>query len=933
MKISACYITKNEAKNLPESLNSIKESVDEIVVVDTGSTDNTKEIAYSYGAKVSDYKWHGDFAAARNAAIKQATGDWILFLDADEYFTTETRQNLRQAIENQLDKEALVVKLINLDVEDEVDKEIDSTFVLRIFRRKPEIFYERRIHEYVKKDSVEPLKLGAVPENVLLIHHTGYTPSRSGRKAKRNLELLLEEIKVSQEPQNLYRYLAEAYDGLGETDKAIYYAELDIADGPKPIAYASRCYRMLLLRLNDEKKRRKVLHKAIKDFPLMPEFHAEEAEYLAKELDYEQALQEMKKAVELYDSHVEDGESMQFNTMSREQAVGRIKSWKSLLDKAAELNISSCLMVRDAAGDIESWLEHARVYSDEIIIVDTGSCDRTKEICCEKGYEPISIEWQDDFSIGRNIALDRAKGDWVIFLDVDEYFREPGKVRNLLAKAESQSSKVEGIMLPLVNIDEDAYDCEISRFNALRVWRNRQDYRYEGAIHEALYCKGQSIKGLVRAEYPEIMHTGYSTQRVRAKLERNLRMLLKEIEINGDKPLYARYMADCCYGLKEYGLAEYYAKKALASGVKTLAGDGELYSLWENSMAELGKDFTERYAVVAQGRSAVPADIELQVSEGLLLLAMGKNEQGQQILEKVVSNNLKSNTPSTSAKMLQAITQLAEIKTEIGDLEKAGNLLDWVLVRYPGNDAALDVYATLLRRQGKNTAEIAALLQDKANVSKDWSAWAWKTGQLRLAKYFAGDTEIHEHLDLQKTDWTRIEKETYLRVAASVQDLFMELLSIKTSYEKKKMDWIEEWCRILPDSWQPIVKRYYGSIEQLDAKDEEAYLMGWNILLQRGNAMALASYSRIAIDFEEAVQLKIADDLWQQQEWEAAIFLYQGITQEGIKDCEADYWYHLGTACYYLQEDKALVRECLTKAKTAGCQEKALSAYWQWTKE
>lgn len=907
--------------------------MDEIIVVDTGSTDRTKVVAQSYGAKVYDFAWIGDFSAARNEALKYATGDWIIFLDADEYFTQETRGNLRMAIAGQADKEALVVKLINLDVEDDEDKEIDGTFVLRIFQRKPELYYERRIHEYLKKDASEKLKLGAIPANVLLIYHTGYTPSRSGQKSQRNLALLLEELKVSPEPENLYRYLAEAYDGLGETEKAIHYAEIDIADGPKEIAYASRCYRLLLLRLNDENKRREVLQKAIKAFPLMPEFHAEEAEYLAEELNYEQAVSEMEKAIKLYDTHVEDGESMQFDNSMREQAAGQIKSWKALLHKAAELTISSCLMVRDGADDIARWLDCAQEYSDEILILDTGSSDETLAICRQKGYEPMVMDWQDDFSAGRNLVLERAKNNWIIFLDVDEYFFEPHKVRKLLAKAELQMPQAEGILLPLVNIDEDAYDCEISRMEALRIWRNRPLYRYEGAIHEALYQQGQPLRGLVRTNQLKIMHTGYSTQRVRAKLERNLRMLLKEIELHGEQPIYDRYLADCCYGLKEYELSAHYAQKALASGTKTLAGDGDLYHLWDHSLAELGRGPAECYAVVAQGRKNVPDDKGLQAREGLLLCQMGNKTQGRQVLERVVKENMASRMPSTSADMLQAVCQLAEIKIEEGQLAAARNLLHWVLGEYPGHDAALDVYALLLYKQGMKTPEVADRLQQEISLKKDWVAWAFKMGQLRLVAYWAKTQETEQYPEVLGKDWGEIEEAAALRVACHIQDLFMEILAIKTGTDKICMDWIDEWCNILPDSLHPVIQRYYGRRERLEEKDEEAYMTGWNILLSRPQTPAMAAYSELATDFSEQFQLRIADDLWQRQEWEAAIHLYQGLSQAGIAEQQAEFWYHLGVALYQQQEIPEIVLECLHKAEKHGCREKALSAYLQWTKE
>lgn len=82
--ISLCMITKNEEFFLADCLNSVKELVNEIVIIDTGSTDKTKEIASSFGAKIVDFEWCDDFSAARNESLKHATSDWILVLDADE---------------------------------------------------------------------------------------------------------------------------------------------------------------------------------------------------------------------------------------------------------------------------------------------------------------------------------------------------------------------------------------------------------------------------------------------------------------------------------------------------------------------------------------------------------------------------------------------------------------------------------------------------------------------------------------------------------------------------------------------------------------------------------------------------------------------------------------------------------------------------------
>ena len=112
MKISACVITKNEEKNIGKWLQEMSAIADEMIVVDTGSTDNTVNMAKRAGAKVYHFKWINDFAAAKNHAIEQATGDWILFLDADEYFSDETKHNVRNLLKEHQAKILIILMYI-----------------------------------------------------------------------------------------------------------------------------------------------------------------------------------------------------------------------------------------------------------------------------------------------------------------------------------------------------------------------------------------------------------------------------------------------------------------------------------------------------------------------------------------------------------------------------------------------------------------------------------------------------------------------------------------------------------------------------------------------------------------------------------------------------------------------------------------------------
>ena len=132
MKLSACVIVKNEEKNLPQWLSSMAQLADEMIVVDTGSEDNTKSLAHQAGAKVFDFTWIDDFAAAKNYAIEQASGNWILFLDADEYFAPESVGRVREVIRKRGKNNRVAVLLCRLI---NIDRDRNTGLLIRLFRR------------------------------------------------------------------------------------------------------------------------------------------------------------------------------------------------------------------------------------------------------------------------------------------------------------------------------------------------------------------------------------------------------------------------------------------------------------------------------------------------------------------------------------------------------------------------------------------------------------------------------------------------------------------------------------------------------------------------------------------------------------------------------------------------------------------------------
>ncbi|MFZ3101130.1 MAG: glycosyltransferase [Desulfitobacteriaceae bacterium] len=213
VKVSLCMIVKNEEQNLSRCLNSIVGLVHEIIIVDTGSTDSTCEIARQYGAMIHHLPWNDNFSDARNASLALAQGEWILFLDADEELSPESREILSRLIENET-VEGYFVKIIN-HLGKEGCLETVPDLVFRLFRNKKEYRFRGAIHEQIADVILEknPQARYQVAEDLILVHH-GYLDEVIREKDKKLRNLTLLEKELAQNPHNRllqYHYGVELF--------------------------------------------------------------------------------------------------------------------------------------------------------------------------------------------------------------------------------------------------------------------------------------------------------------------------------------------------------------------------------------------------------------------------------------------------------------------------------------------------------------------------------------------------------------------------------------------------------------------------------------------------------------------------------------------------------------------------------------------------
>jgi tetratricopeptide (TPR) repeat protein len=202
-RLSVCMIVKNEERFLGQCLASVKDIADELIVIDTGSTDRTMQIAREHGAQVGHFEWCNDFAAARNASIAPATGDWILFLDADEELSPAEKQTLPALLASNN------TALIRLPLINSHQGQISKSILPRLFRNIPAIQFQGCVHEGVYTALLKVSKEWQMEISVgdMLILHHGYTAEviSERNKVQRNYELLIKALE--ERPNEAYFYM------------------------------------------------------------------------------------------------------------------------------------------------------------------------------------------------------------------------------------------------------------------------------------------------------------------------------------------------------------------------------------------------------------------------------------------------------------------------------------------------------------------------------------------------------------------------------------------------------------------------------------------------------------------------------------------------------------------------------------------------------
>ena len=398
------------------------------------------------------------------------------------------------------------------------------------------------------------------------------------------------------------------------------------------------------------------------------------------------------------------------------QAAGPVRDLQPRIDRIAAaarpaegLTISLCMIVKDEEAMIGRCLQAARAAVDEIVVVDTGSTDRTVEIAESLGARVLHHDWDGDFSGARNVSFAAATGDWVMYLDADEVLVADDVER---LRALTGRTWREAFFLTEINHTGDLEDGTAITHDAMRLFRNRPEYRFEGRIHEQIaqclpaYLPERQERTTVRVE-----HFGYlgSVRNTKDKSNRNLELLERQVAEGVDNPflhfnLGSEYAAT---GDVIRALTHFERAWTTVRGAGRVSSDGyapALASRYVHALRNAGR-LDDVTSVGDEVLEIFPGFTDIVLEQAL---AAGDAERQEALLRRCLQmgDGPSRYSATVGCGTYRPLVALADVLRRRGAVEEAEETLRGCLREHPGFLAAVDPYAALLLRRGVPADEV-----------------------------------------------------------------------------------------------------------------------------------------------------------------------------------------------------------------------------------
>lgn len=603
-------------------------------------------------------------------------------------------------------------------------------------------------------------------------------------------------------------------------------------------------------------ERLKAARLAVKNFPDVFEFRAEYGEALAGWHLYAEAASEMEIAFAQSDGN--------------ELLLKRKLYFAELGDVSKRITVSACAIMKDEMSNVKLWLENVRAFADEIIVVDTGSQDGTREFLQEQAdVRVIEYQWHNDFSAAKNQAVNAVGCDWFVFTDADEYFYSPSSIKGWLALLQKQYSNCDAAFVPMRNVDTDRDDSLITAGEVVRIFRNYRGIRYQGAVHEQPNKLMGAIEYLRADEALTLRHTGYSSSIIRRKHERNFLFLEKEVKHGKDPELYYGFMSECCFGLQKYNEAVKYAILAYKSSYRAVVGIDSFYRYGLLSIKRLGLSVTDR--------------LPEEAAEEFCLKVLQEDKWNVFALLQWLDLQITKPTDEVLQRLEPIYFSASEDVRKLLDILEENGFFELVCVIY--------------KEQNISTNDMAPLYQIYKMLAKG-------TGREL-------DKEICSHT-LRYTNF-----------------LVVSML-VLSGISEAQSDWCEHQMKFLPDSYQRIVALFHdrGYLAELDFT-VYVFLLDYVVIYADENV--LKRYLELAAALPGKNLIRLGDRLVELGKHKAALGIY-GRVQAGDAAITGEFWLNCGK-CFYAQQDYQNARAIFGEAGKILENSDELMAYMAWCRE
>jgi len=385
--------------------------------------------------------------------------------------------------------------------------------------------------------------------------------------------------------------------------------------------------------------------------------------------------------------------------------------------------LSLCMIVRDNETTIGPCLESIRPYVDEIVVVDTGSKDRTPEICRNYGAQLFEFPWCDDFSAARNESLRHAGGEWLFWMDSDDTISpECGRKLRTLADGPHPENVFGYIMRVHCPGPDNQGHRDVTVVDHAKLIRNRPDLRFEGRIHEQLLPAIRRAGGVVVWTDIHVLHSGSdpSPEGKQRKLERDLRILNRELAERPNHPFVLFNLGMTYADVKRYGEAVDCLQRCLAVSKPEESHLRKAYALLVISLQQSNRN-EEAWEHCQQGLALYSDDKELLFHCAMLHHRFGRLKEAEQIYLRVLNNPEEWHFTSIDQDLAgyKARHNLALVYEEMGDLRRAEGEWRRIVGDKPGYPSGWKGLAHCLLTQGRleEVRQVAERLQADSTLA------------------------------------------------------------------------------------------------------------------------------------------------------------------------------------------------------------------------